>query len=55
MPQKFLEEHHPGTYNCLMLSGKLWAHLVEIDTACEEQMEVLIPAMVKQECVTDAH
>ena len=27
MRQKFLEEHYPGTYNRLMLSGKLWTHL----------------------------
>ena len=54
MRQKFLKEHHPGTYNRLMLSGKLWAHLAEINTACEEQMEVLIPAMAKQEGVTEA-
>ena len=54
MRQKFLEEHHPGTYNRMMLSGKLWAHLVEIDTACEERMEALIPAMAKQEGITEA-
>ena len=24
MRQKFLEEHHPGIYSRLMLSGKLW-------------------------------
>ena len=54
MRQEFLEEHHPGTYNRLMLSGKLWAHLVEIDTACEERMEALIPAMAKQERITEA-
>ena len=54
MRQKFLEEHHPGTYNRLMLSGKLWAHLVEIDTACEERMEAIISAMAKQEGITEA-
>ena len=54
MRQEFLEEHHPGTYNRLMLAGKLWAHLVEIDTACEERMEALIPAMAKQEGITEA-
>ena len=54
MRQKFLAEHHPGTCNQLILSGKLWAHLTEIDTACKERMEVLIPAMAKQEGVTEA-
>lgn len=54
MRQKFLKEHHPGTYSRLMLSGKLWTHLVEIDTACEERMETIISAMAKQVGVTEA-
>ena len=54
MRQKFLKEHHPGTYAWLILSGKLWMHLVDIDTACERRMDTLIPAMAKQENVTEA-
>lgn len=54
MRQRFLEEHHPGIYNRLMLSGKLWAHLIEIDTTCEKRMEVIISTMAKQEGVTEA-
>ena len=53
MRQKFLEEHYPGTYAWLILSGKLWAHLVDIDTACEERMDTLIPSIAKQEGVTE--
>ena len=54
MRQTFLEEHHPGTYAQLILSGKLWAHLVDIDTSCEKRMDTLIPAMAKREGVTEA-
>ena len=54
MRQKFLEEHHPGTYNRLMLSGKLWMHLADTDTACQERLDRLIPAMAKREGVTEA-
>ena len=54
MRQNFLEEHHPGTYARLILSGRLWAHLTDIDTACEERMDILIPAIAKQEGVTEA-
>lgn len=54
MRQEFLQEHHPSIYNRLTLSGKLWTHLVNIDTACEGQMDILIPAMAKQEGVTEA-
>ena len=39
---------------CAVLSGKLWAHLVDIVTTCEERMDTLIPAMAKQEGVTEA-
>ena len=54
MHQKFLEVHHPGTYNRLLLSGKLWMHLMDTDTACNERMDRLIPAMAKLEGVTEA-
>ena len=53
MHQRFLEEHHHGTYTSLLLTGKLWKHLVDIDTACHERMDFLIPAMAKQEGVTE--
>ena len=53
MRQKFLEEHHPGTYNRLILSGILWAHLIEIDTTCDKRMDNMIPAMMKREGVTE--
>ena len=53
MRQKFLEEHHPGTYNRLMLSGKLWAHLVEIDTTCNKRMDIMIAAMVERKGVAE--
>lgn len=33
---------------------KLWKHLAEIDAACQERMDFLIPAMSKQEGVTEA-
>ncbi len=54
MRQRFLEEHHPGVYNRMLLFGELWKHLAEIDAACHERMGFLIPAMAKQEGVTEA-
>ena len=54
MRERFLEEHHHGTYISLLLTGKLWKHLAEIDVACQERMDFLIPAMAKQEGVTEA-
>ena len=54
MRRKFLEEHHSGTYNRLLLSGKLWTHPIDTDTACNERMDRLIPTMAKREGVTEA-
>lgn len=54
MREKFLKERHPGVYNRMLLYGELWKHLAEIDTACHERMDFLIPAMAKQEGVTEA-
>ena len=54
MRERFLEEHYHGTYTSLLLTGKLWKHLAEIDAACHERMDFLIPAMAKQEGVTEA-
>ena len=54
MRQKFLEEHHPSVYNRMLLFGELWKHLAEIDAACHERMDFLIPSMARQEGVTEA-
>ena len=54
MRQRFLEEHHPGTYTSLLLTEKLWKHLASIDAACHDRMDFLIPAMAKQDGVTEA-
>lgn len=54
MRERFLEEHHHGTYTSLLLTGKLWKHLAGIDTACHERMDFLILAIAKQEGVTEA-
>lgn len=54
MRQRFLEEHHPSRYTSLILTGKLWKHLAEVDTACHERMDFLVSTMAKQEGVTEA-
>ena len=54
MRERFLEEHHHGTYTSLLLTGKLWKHLADIDAACHERMDFLLSAMAKQEGVTES-
>ena len=54
MRQRFLKEHHSGTYTSMILTGRLWEHLAEIDATCHERMDFLISTMAKQESVTEA-
>ena len=50
---KYLKEHRPGLWNRFVLAGKLWKHLAEIDTACNERMDRIISAMKEREGVTE--
>lgn len=49
----YLKEHRPVLYSNLLLSGKLFQHLVEIDEACVERVELLIRQMARREGVTE--
>ena len=53
MRLRYLEEHRPGLYTRLLLSGKLMEHLHEIDSACQERLEQLTCQMQAQEGVTE--
>ena len=50
----YLEEHRPGLYTRLLLSGKLMEHLQEIDSTCQERLEQLTCQMQALEGVTEA-
>ena len=50
----YLKEHKRGWYSSLLLTGKLDAHLAEIDRACAERIELITNQLVKQEGVTEA-
>ena len=53
MLKRCLKEHRPALYSSMLLTGRLDQHLAEIDVACEEQLELLICQMAKQEGVTE--
>lgn len=53
MHRRYLQKSHPIVYSNLVLSGKLWHHLAEIDLACNERMERIVSAMRRQEGVTE--
>lgn len=54
MRLNYLKEHRPVIYNQLILSGKLYAHLGEIEQTCQDRMEHIIPQMKEAEGVTEA-
>jgi len=54
MRKRYLKEQNPILYSELLLSGKLYPHLLEVDEACEERMELLTRQIAKQEDVTEA-
>ena len=51
--KRCLKEQHPVIFSELLLSGKLYPHLLEIDEACEGRMELLVLKMAKREGVTE--
>lgn len=54
MRMHYLKEHRPVIYNQLILSGKLYAHLGEIEQTCRERLDRMIPQMKEAEGVTEA-
>lgn len=45
MRMDYLKEYRPGLYTRLLLSGKLYERLAEIDSTCKERMSRMIPQM----------
>ena len=54
MRKRYLQEHRPILFNTMLLSGKLYQHLSEIDYACKERIELLTRQMAQQEGTTEA-
>ncbi len=54
MRKLYLKEHRPVLYTNLLTSGRLHAHMTEIDRACEDRMEIIIEQMKAREGVTEA-
>ena len=54
MRMTYLKEHRPIIYNQLILSGKLYSHLFEIEQTCQERLDRMIPQMKEAEGVTEA-
>lgn len=53
MRMNYLKEHRPSIYNQLILTGKLYVHLGEIEQTCQERLERIIVQMKETEGVTE--
>ena len=53
MRLNYLREYRPGLFTRLILSGKLYEHLAEIDQTSRRQMVQIIPRMAQAEGVDE--
>ena len=54
MNRDYLREHKPIQYNCLLLSGKLWTYLADLDEQAQDRLERIIDQMKATEGITEA-
>ena len=50
---RYLKEHRRVLFTIMLTNETLAKHVADIDAACRERLDVLIPAMAKQEGVTE--
>ena len=53
MRREYLREHKPIQYNCLLLSGKLWTYLADLNQQAQNRLERMIDQMKMAEGVTE--
>ena len=53
MHREYLKDYHPIRFNQLVLSGKLWTHLADLNEQAQHRMETLISQMQAAEGITE--
>ena len=53
MRKNYLKEHRPVLYNSLLLSEKLYPHLLEIEQTAQSRLSQMIPELAKEAGVTE--
>lgn len=51
--QNYLKEYHLTQYNSLLLSGKLWTYLADLNEQAQERLDVIIRQMQAAEGVDE--
>ena len=52
--QKYLREHRPIIYSDLVLSGKLYGYLADIDTQARNKLDLLVTQLAEKECINES-
>ena len=53
MHKAFLQEHRPDQYNELLLSGKLWTYLADLNEQADDRLACIISQMQAAEGVSE--
>lgn len=53
MHKDYLEQYHPAQYNDLILSGRLWTYLANLNEQAQKRMNRLINQMKAAENITE--
>ena len=53
MRKAYLKEHRPLIYNHLLLTEKLYPHLIEIDETAQSRLEQMMPQLAKDAGATE--
>ena len=51
--ETFLEDHHHGTYTSMLLTGRLYPHLREIDRQAQEQVDRIVRDLMEHQGVNE--
>ncbi len=51
--REYLKQQHPARYSSLILTGKLWTYLADLNEQAEERLDLIIEQMKAAEEVTE--
>ena len=51
--REYLKQEHPARYSFLILTGKLWTYLADLNEQAEERLDLIIGQMKATEGVTE--
>ena len=53
MHKDYLEQYHPAQYNDLILSGRLWTYLADLNEQAQNRLDCIISQMKEAEGITE--